>query len=134
MRVAQEHTILDVPHAPRSFKNVFVLTISRVFPVAREHSNKSSTTLLSLVGCRISVEWPPSFPMFHLSASQQGSSLWLDPSLHTYACAPSPHSVGSSHSSSSMACWRDPGFWPSTVQPTAKPRSLLWIHGSEGRL
>ena len=33
---------------------------------------------------------------------------------------PVAHSVGSSHSSSSMACWRAPGFWPSTVQPTAK--------------
>ena len=31
-----------------------------------------------------------------------------------------PHSVGSSHSSSSMACCNEPGFCPSTVQPTAK--------------
>ena len=31
-----------------------------------------------------------------------------------------PHSVGSSHSSSSMACCKEPGFCPSTVQPTAK--------------
>ena len=61
-------------------------------------------------------------PVGNVAASAQLFPAW---STH----GRSLHSVGSSHSSSSMACCKAPGFWPSTVQRTAKqvPRISLAV-------
>ena len=103
---------------------------------------------LGRCGCQSSNSCPPAFRLANPCAYNTSEMpLASSQALPTHCFArfevmkyhPTAHSAGNSHSSrhtsptpwqgtsSSMACCKEIGFWPSTVQPTAKqvPRISL---------